>query len=397
MHKKLYYYFLIVSPLIYLTGGIEHVTPLSIAGYLDLPSLSLINYIFFLWCVFFLHFYSFGKNISWLYLLDIVIIMIIFRESRVDSIFFSTLSQFLILSPLFLLVGCKIHIGYERIKKISYIFVFYLICSILLHYIFIMYYKYIGFSLPNERAVGIFKNPNHLAAFSILLLIFLYNLAFIKLVDVKKIFFAELIVAVTVYLSGSRSSQVFFIILLLIHSFLYNKRFFSLYCCLAVLSVAYVGMSDIGVDKIEQLLTKRETKDIAEAGNMRMSILFDMLENFNFREILIGKGSGQGTAVYITNQSNNNEKITWLDSNVNTLTYTYGVVFLIFSLAAMLLKMLFLALMKRTGEFYIFFFVFYFMWFINIGEFFPLIFMLLIQVSTSNMGQQHDINNYYKL
>lgn len=389
---------LIFSPLVYLTGGVEHVTPLSIANYLKLPSLSAINYIFYLVVIGFLYFSSLNKAnlLLPLHIVVVILFLILFREPSVSGVLFSLLSQLLVISPIIVAIGCKINLKQKDIVKITNIYLYYLIACVVLHYVFISYYLMVGVSLPNERAVGVFKNPNHLAVFAILTLIFFYQLTLSGIYSKKKIFTVEFLIAFVIYISGSRSAQLFFLVLVLIHSFVFNRKFFLLYLLSALFLCVFVLTSDVGLEKLENLLTKRETKDIAEAGNMRITILLQMLHDFSLSEILTGRGSGQGSAIYISNQLANNDKVVWLDSNVNTLTYTYGPVFTVL-IFLMLVFRLIQSIQSNITSTYPLLFIIYFMWFINIGEFFPIIFMLLIPVKVFKRHEIHDFNHHSKL
>ena len=87
MSDKALLYLLMLSPLVYLTGGVEHVTPLSIANFLNLPSLSAINYISYLFVISYLIIAAAkdsGKIISLLTLL-VIMISILFRESTIKD------------------------------------------------------------------------------------------------------------------------------------------------------------------------------------------------------------------------------------------------------------------------------------------------------------------------
>jgi hypothetical protein len=389
---------LIFSPLVYLTGGVEHVTPLSIANYLKLPSLSALNYLFYFVVVGFLYISSLRKAnlLLPLHIMVVVLFLILFRETSVTGVLFSFVSQLLIISPIIIAIGCKINFRQKDILKITNIYILYLIACVILHYVFVSYYLMVGVSLPNERAVGIFKNPNHLAVFAILTLIFFYQLSLSGFYSKNKVLMVEFLIAFVIYISGSRSAQLFFLVLVLIHSFIFNRKFFLLYLLSAMFACVYILTSDVGLEKLESLLTKRETKDIAEAGNMRITILLQMLHDFSLSEMLTGRGSGQGSAIYISNQLVNNEKVIWLDSNVNTLTYTYGPVFTVFVFLMLLLRLI-QSIQSNITSAYPLLFIIYFMWFINIGEFFPIIFMLLIPVKVFKRHEIHDFNHHSKL
>lgn len=379
MSDRALLFLLILSPLIYLTGGVEHVTPLSIANFLNLPSLSAINYLSFLFIILCLIVAATKDPSKIIPLLMLFVIMasILFRESSFKDAMISFVSQLLIISPLLLMIGCSLKIKHESLIKIINIYVLYVALCIILHYVFVSYYLLVGVSLPNERAVGIFKNPNHLAVFAIATLIIFYQLALQGVYTKKKVISVELLVAFVIYISGSRSAQLFFVMLIMIHSFFFNRRLFMLYVMLSIFGMILIISSDVGVEKIETLLTKREVHDIAEAGNMRMTILYEMLHNFSLSEMIFGKGSGEGSALFINNQVSNNEKVVWLDSNINTLTYTFGPLF-----TSLVVAILSCQIMYKAGfniiNMYRYLFVAYFMWFINIGEFFPIIFMLLL-------------------
>ncbi len=395
MSDKALLYLLMLSPLVYLTGGVEHVTPLSIANFLNLPSLSAINYISYLFVISYLIIAAAkdsGKIISLLTLL-VIMISILFRESTIKDAMVSFVSQLLIISPLLIMIGCSLKIKYESLIKIINIYVLYIALCIILHYIFVSYYLLVGVTLPNERAVGIFKNPNHLAVFAIATLIIFYQLALQGAYTKKSVIFVELLVAFVIYISGSRSAQLFFVMLIMIHSFCFNRRLFILYVMLSIFGIILIVSSDVGVEKIETLLTKREVHDIAEAGNMRMTILYEMLHNFSLSEMIFGKGSGEGSALFISNQLSNNEKVVWLDSNVNTLTYTFGPLFTSLVVAILSCQIIYKANFNVTNM-YRYFFVAYFMWFINIGEFFPIIFMLLLNTYKSQRIKNYDYNSY---
>ncbi|WP_449549254.1 hypothetical protein [Lelliottia amnigena] len=389
---------LIFSPLVYLTGGVEHVTPLSIANYLKLPSLSALNYLFYFVVVGFLYISSLRKAnlLLPLHIMVVVLFLILFRETSVTGVLFSFVSQLLIISPIIIAIGCKINFRQKDILKITNIYILYLIACVILHYVFVSYYLMVGVSLPNERAVGIFKNPNHLAVFAILTLIFFYQLSLSGFYSKNKVLMVEFLIAFVIYISGSRSAQLFFLVLVLIHSFIFNRKFFLLYLLSAMFACVFILTSDVGLEKLESLLTKRETKDIAEAGNMRITILLQMLHDFSLSEMLTGRGSGQGSAIYISNQLVNNEKVIWLDSNVNTLTYTYGPVFTVFVFLILLLRLI-QSIQSNITSAYPLLFIIYFMWFINIGEFFPIIFMLLIPVKVFKRHEIHDFNHHSKL
>jgi len=389
---------LIFSPLVYLTGGVEHVTPLSIANYLKLPSLSALNYLFYFVVVGFLYISSLRKAnlLLPLHIMVVVLFLILFRETSVTGVLFSFVSQLLIISPIIIAIGCKINFRQKDILKITNIYILYLIACVILHYFFVSYYLMVGVSLPNERAVGIFKNPNHLAVFAILTLIFFYQLSLSGVYSKNKVLMVEFLIAFVIYISGSRSAQLFFLVLVLIHSFIFNRKFFLLYLLSAMFACVYILTSDVGLEKLESLLTKRETKDIAEAGNMRITILLQMLHDLSLSEMLTGRGSGQGSAIYISNQLVNNEKVIWLDSNVNTLTYTYGPVFTVFVFLMLLLRLI-QSIQSNITSAYPLLFIIYFMWFINIGEFFPIIFMLLIPVKVFKRHEIHDFNHHSKL
>ncbi|WP_421532620.1 hypothetical protein [Lelliottia amnigena] len=389
---------LIFSPLVYLTGGVEHVTPLSIANYLKLPSLSALNYLFYFVVVGFLYISSLRKAnlLLPLHIMVVVLFLILFRETSVTGVLFSFVSQLLIISPIIIAIGCKINFRQKDILKITNIYILYLIACVILHYVFVSYYLMVGVSLPNERAVGIFKNPNHLAVFAILTLIFFYQLSLSGFYSKNKVLMVEFLIAFVIYISGSRSAQLFFLVLVLIHSFIFNRKFFLLYLLSAMFACVFILTSDVGLEKLESLLTKRETKDIAEAGNMRITILLQMLHDFSLSEMLTGRGSGQGSAIYISNQLVNNEKVIWLDSNVNTLTYTYGPVFTVFVFLMLLLRLI-QSIQSNITSAYPLLFIIYFMWFINIGEFFPIIFMLLIPVKVFKRHEIHDFNHHSKL
>ncbi|MCU7784883.1 hypothetical protein [Lelliottia amnigena] len=389
---------LIFSPLVYLTGGVEHVTPLSIANYLKLPSLSALNYLFYFVVVGFLYISSLRKAnlLLPLHIMVVVLFLILFRETSVTGVLFSFVSQLLIISPIIIAIGCKINFRQKDILKITNVYILYLIACVILHYVFVSYYLMVGVSLPNERAVGIFKNPNHLAVFAILTLIFFYQLSLSGFYSKNKVLMVEFLIAFVIYISGSRSAQLFFLVLVLIHSFIFNRKFFLLYLLSAMFACVFILTSDVGLEKLESLLTKRETKDIAEAGNMRITILLQMLHDFSLSEMLTGRGSGQGTAIYISNQLVNNEKVIWLDSNVNTLTYTYGPVFTVFVFLMLLLSLI-QCIQSNITSAYPLLFIIYFMWFINIGEFFPIIFMLLIPVKVFKRHEIHDFNHHSKL
>lgn len=395
MLNRLFFYILIISPLVYLTGGVEHVTPLSIANFLNLPSLSAINYAFFIVLILYIFFKSLNDTgkFAFLFPLILIISLVVFRESSASAVIFSAVSQLLITSPFLIMVGCYVYLNEKSVKKITAVYLFYLLLCVMLHYFFVSYYLMNGVALPNERAVGIFKNPNHLGVFAILTLIFVYQLAQKEFYNKNKVFIIEIFIAFIIYIAGSRSAQLFFIILILINSFLFNRKLFLSYLLFSVTACLLVLTSDIGVEKIETLLTKRESKDIAEAGNMRISILLDMVQHFDWVELLFGKGSGQGSAIYISHQMSMNDKVVWLDSNINTLTYTYGIVLpviIIFILAMQLVRKIKVDVVSS----YPILFILYFMWFINIGEFFPIIFMLLISTQTFKRTKKNDFNNY---
>ncbi|MEI7220558.1 hypothetical protein [Pectobacterium carotovorum] len=395
MSDRALLFLLILSPLIYLTGGVEHVTPLSIANYLNLPSFSVINYLSYLFvflCVIITATKDPGKIIPLLILL-IIIVSILFRENSIKDAMVSFVSQLLIISPLLLMIGCSLKIRHESLIKIINIYVLYVVFCIILHYVFVSYYLLVGVSLPNERAVGIFKNPNHLAVFAIATLIIFYQLALQGVYTKKKVISVELLVAFVIYISGSRSAQLFFIMLIMIHSFFFNRRLFILYVMLSIFGVILIISSDVGIEKIEKLLTKREVNDIAETGNMRMTILYEMLNNFSLFEMIFGKGSGEGSALFITNQVLNNGKVVWLDSNINTLTYTFGLLFTSSVFAILSCQIIYKAGLN-IANMYRYLFVAYFMWFINIGEFFPIIFMLLLNAYKSQRIKNHDFNNH---
>lgn len=398
MFNRVFYMVLIFSPLVYLTGGVEHVTPLSIANYLKLPSLSALNYLFYFVVVGFLYISSLRKAnlLLPLHIMVVVLFLILFRETSVTGVLFSFVSQLLIISPIIIAIGCKINFRQKDILKITNIYILYLIACVILHYVFVSYYLMVGVSLPNERAVGIFKNPNHLAVFAILTLIFFYQLSLSGFYSKNKVLMVEFLIAFVIYISGSRSAQLFFLVLVLIHSFIFNRKFFLLYLLSAMFACVFILTSDVGLEKLESLLTKRETKDIAEAGNMRITILLQMLHDFSLSEMLTGRGSGQGSAIYISNQLVNNEKVIWLDSNVNTLTYTYGAVFTVFVFLMLLLSLI-QSIQSNITSAYPLLFIIYFMWFINIGEFFPIIFMLLIPVKVFKRHEIHDFNHHSKL
>lgn len=398
MFNRVFYMVLIFSPLVYLTGGVEHVTPLSIANYLKLPSLSALNYLFYFVVVGFLYISSLRKAnlLLPLHIMVVVLFLILFRETSVTGVLFSFVSQLLIISPIIIAIGCKINFRQKDILKITNVYILYLIACVILHYVFVSYYLMVGVSLPNERAVGIFKNPNHLAVFAILTLIFFYQLSLSGFYSKNKVLMVEFLIAFVIYISGSRSAQLFFLVLVLIHSFIFNRKFFLLYLLSAMFACVFILTSDVGLEKLESLLTKRETKDIAEAGNMRITILLQMLHDFSLSEMLTGRGSGQGTAIYISNQLVNNEKVIWLDSNVNTLTYTYGPVFTVFVFLMLLLSLI-QCIQSNITSAYPLLFIIYFMWFINIGEFFPIIFMLLIPVKVFKRHEIHDFNHHSKL
>lgn len=398
MFNRVFYMVLIFSPLVYLTGGVEHVTPLSIANYLKLPSLSALNYLFYFVVVGFLYISSLRKAnlLLPLHIMVVVLFLILFRETSVTGVLFSFVSQLLIISPIIIAIGCKINFRQKDILKITNIYILYLIACVILHYVFVSYYLMVGVSLPNERAVGIFKNPNHLAVFAILTLIFFYQLSLSGFYSKNKVLMVEFLIAFVIYISGSRSAQLFFLVLVLIHSFIFNRKFFLLYLLSAMFACVFILTSDVGLEKLESLLTKRETKDIAEAGNMRITILLKMLHDFSLSEMLTGRGSGQGSAIYISNQLVNNEKVIWLDSNVNTLTYTYGPVFTVFVFLILLLRLI-QSIQSNITSAYPLLFIIYFMWFINIGEFFPIIFMLLIPVKVFKRHEIHDFNHHSKL
>ncbi|MDM2738342.1 O-antigen ligase family protein [Citrobacter sp. Ct235] len=395
MSDRTLLFLLILSPLIYLTGGVEHVTPLSIANFLNLPSLSAINYLSYLLIIFCLIVVAAkdpGKIIP-LLMLFVIMVSILFRESSVKDAMVSFVSQLLIISPLLLMIGCSLKIKHESLIKIINIYVLYVALCIILHYVFVSYYLLVGVSLPNERAVGIFKNPNHLAVFAIATLIIFYQLALQGVYTKKKVISVELLVAFVIYISGSRSAQLFFVMLIMFHSFFFNRRLFMLYVMLSIFGMILIISSDVGVEKIETLLTKREVHDIAEAGNMRMTILYEMLHNFSLSEMIFGKGSGEGSALFISNQVSNNEKVVWLDSNINTLTYTFGPLF-----TSLVVVILSCQIMYKAGfniiNMYRYLFVAYFMWFINIGEFFPIIFMLLLSTYKSQRIKNYDFNSH---
>lgn len=394
MFKRVCFLIFAVSPLLYLTGGIEHVTPLSIANYLHAPSLSFINYMAFI----FLCFYAVLKSLNNLSrLMPTVLVMVIvscvlFRTNSTPDVLISFASQLLIIAPVFVLIGCNIGLDKGMVKKIVNLYFLYIVLSIVLHYVFLSYYMIVGTFLPNERAVGIFKNPNHFSAFAILTLILFYQLTLQKMYPRNTVFVAELIIGLVVYITGSRSAQLFFFALVLIHSFAYNRKLFISYLTVCCLSILFLLSSNIGLEKIENLLTKRETKDIAEAGNMRIAILFEMIRNFSAVEFLLGKGSGEGTAVFISSQISQSRSVVWLDSNINTLTYTYGMVFTGLVYISMLFRFFYIYKRKVVNT-YSLLFIMYFMWFINIGEFFPLIFMLLLPVLNDKENESNDINN----
>jgi len=394
MSDRTLMFLLILSPLIYLTGGVEHVTPLSIANFLNFPSLSAINYLSYLFVILYLFVTSTKKpgKIIPLFMLLGIMTSILFRENSIKDAMVSLVSQLLIISPLFFMIGCSLKIKHESLIKIINIYVIYIALCIFLHYIFVSYYLLSGVSLPNERAVGIFKNPNHLAIFAIATLIIFYQLALQGVYTNKKIISVELLVAFVIYISGSRSAQLFFVMLIMIHSYFFNRRLFILYVMLSIFGVILILSSNVGVEKIETLLTKREVNDIAEAGNMRMTILYEMLHNFSLSEIIFGKGSGEGSALFITNQALNNEKVVWLDSNINTLTYTFGALFTGLVIVILISQVIFKA-SSNISNMYQYLFVAYFMWFINIGEFFPIIFMLLISTYESQRIKKYDFNS----
>lgn len=388
-------FLLMLSPLLYLTGGVEHVTPLSIANFLNLPSLSAINYLSYLFVIFYLIVSAIKNPSKILPLLLLLVFMasILFRESSIKDAMVSFVSQLLIISPLLLMIGCSLKIKQESLIKIINIYVLYIALCIILHYVFVSYYLLVGVSLPNERAVGIFKNPNHLAVFAIATLIIFYQLALQGVYAKRKVISVELLVAFVIYISGSRSAQLFFVMLIMIHSFFFSRRLFMLYVMLSIFGIILIISSDVGVEKIETLLTKREVNDIAEAGNMRMTILYEMLHNFSLSEMIFGKGSGEGSAIFITNQVSNNEKVVWLDSNINTLTYTFGPLFTGLVFAILIYQIIYKAGLN-IANMYRYLFMAYFMWFINIGEFFPIIFMLLLSACKSQRAKNYDFNSH---
>ena len=312
-------------------------------------------------------------------LLLTIIVAILFREASIKGAVISVVSQLLIVTPFFIMIGSKFKIRPELLKKVINLYLAYLVLSIALHYLFLSYYMLIGTYLPNERAVGIFKNPNHLAAFAILTLILFYQLALQGFYSAKKVMYVEIAIAFIIYIAGSRSGQLFFIALILLHAYIYNRKMFLKYTLLGFFGVLIVLSSDVGLEKIESLLTKRASADIEEAGNMRITILLDMLRNFSFSELLFGRGSGEGTALFITSQAANFEKVVWLDSNINTLTYTYGPFFTTFIVVGLLIRF-FYKYANGISSVYGLLFLMYFMWFFNIGEYFPIIFMLLLSV-----------------
>jgi hypothetical protein len=388
-------FLLVLSPLLYLTGGVEHVTPLSIANFLNLPSLSVINYLSYLFVILCVVLTGAKDPNRVLPIMVLLVIMtsILFREDSIKDALVSFVSQLLIISPLLFMIGCSLKIKNEFLIKIVNIYIIYIALCIFLHYIFVSYYVLSGVSLPNERAVGIFKNPNHLAVFAIATLILFYQLSLQGVYTKKRVMFVELLIAFVIYISGSRSAQLFFVLLILIHSFAYNRRLFMMYVLLSIFGVILVISSDVGIEKLETLLTKRETKDIAEAGNMRLTILYEMLHNFSFSEILFGKGSGEGSALFITNQVSNNEKVVWLDSNINTLTYTFGALFTTVVYSILIFQIIYKAGINLVYM-YRYLFLAYFMWFINVGEFFPIIFMILLCTYNSQRNIKNDFNNY---
>jgi hypothetical protein len=131
------------------------------------------------------------------------------------------------------------------------------------------------------------------------------------------------------------------------------------------------------ISELIAIFSKRDASELENAGNMRISILIDMLREFSAISLVSGDGSGEGTAVFIKLQSMLGYKVTWLDSNVNAIIYTYGLIFFTFVYFAMIAVTVHSIYTKEVKAM-MYLYICWFFWFFNISEYFPIIFIAFL-------------------
>lgn len=386
-----YLYFLLISPLLYLTGSAEFVTPLVLSNFISMPSLSGINYIVMLVAI------STSINIkntkALLIFLGMLFLFLFLSFRNINDIGFiySLLSQIIIISPAFVFITNRKELSFidgKFIRKILVTYVFYCLLSIIIHYVILAYATSAGIHFPNERMVGIFKNPNHMAAFAILTLILFYYDEHIR--SRRSHFFGSVFVEVIsilcVYLSGSRSALILLVMIVFYQWFflLKSRRRFLFVIISFSAGVLYIIYNSPSISELIAIFSKRDVSDLESAGNMRITILFDMLKEFSTVSLISGEGSGEGTAIFIKLQSILGYKVTWLDSNVNAIIYTYGLLFFVLMYITMIIITMHSLYFKEIKAM-IYLYICWFFWFFNVAEYFPILFIALIVTARSTL------------
>lgn len=379
----LYLFFLYVSPLLYLTGSAEFVTPLVVSNFINIPSLSGINYIVMIVAIIASINIKRTKVLLMFICMVFLFLFISFRNVNEINFFYSLISQLIIISPAFIFVFSRKQLSFideAFVRKILIVYISYCVLSIIIHYFILAYAKSAGIHFPNERMVGIFKNPNHMAAFAILTLILSYYLSIhFHRTTFSMGVFVEVLSTVCVYLSGSRSALLLLIMIVIYKRLFLSKSRVFLFFSIIFASVfsLYVVYHTLSISELIAIFSKRDASELENAGNMRISILIDMLREFSAISLVSGDGSGEGTAVFIKLQSMLGYKVTWLDSNVNAIIYTYGLIFFTFLYFAMIAVTVHSIYTKEVKAM-MYLYICWFFWFFNISEYFPIIFIAFL-------------------
>lgn len=325
--RQIFFFILLISPLLSLTGGNEFSTGLNLAAILNLPSLNFINYLFQT-TFFFLFIILNGSRSTFNFILTICF-----------SIFFvsffprhPTIFAFIGLVSIY---GCFLvfmedrsgltNISTKNTRLLFSAYTLYIIISVIAHFIIAASDTYFA----NDRMMGIFKNPNQMGFF----LVAYYLIYIFKIRSSAGSRWDYLLPAILLFpliLTGSRSALFAMLMIHIAHFILIRKWSYLTAIALLVFPLIAATTYKLGKDDIIQIISRRDPDAVRADGNMRFKILTDIIEESTHKQILLGKNVSIGTNGMIYEQKKSHQQVKWLDNLINILFYNWGIVGLMF-------------------------------------------------------------------
>lgn len=371
--RKIFFFILIISPALSITGANDFSTGLNLAALLHLPSINPLNYVFLV--LFFFTFVGLNAHKSIANILISTCFLLFSLVLLRHPTPLALLGLVSIFASFLLFMDDKVGltvISAKDERRLFKIYAVYILVSIAVHvYILLTQSSYYA----NDRMMGIFKNPNQLGFF----IVAFYLLYIIKIKKHKTKFrdyVIPIILFIPVILTGSRSALACLLIIHLCYFFILKKWNYFLFLMLGLAVTIALASPLIDGREVLETISRRKIDSLNGTGNMRLEILQDFFNEGSFADIAIGKSVSIGTNGMIFEQRMHGEKIIWLDSLINVIAYNWGILGLIFfCLVTLIYALQNFPILKKNFLLLIFFIVA--SYFFVLADFFPLVFLIV--------------------